>query len=119
MFQELISRFMSPGAESPFRNIDSAEMQALMKEPNVVVLDVRTPEETRGGVIPGAKTLDMSSRDFTSALETLDKNATYVVYCRSGNRSQYACNTMASKGFKSLYNLKRGIMGWNGTLVRP
>ena len=40
----------------------------------------------------------------------MNKDKTYFVYCRSGNRSGQACKLMGDLGFKNLYNLSGGIM---------
>jgi rhodanese-related sulfurtransferase len=47
-------------------------------------------------------------------IEKLDKNKTYYVYCRSGNRSFHAGNFMLQAGFQKVYNLEPGIIGWHG-----
>lgn len=74
----------------------------------MVILDVRTPEETAEGMIEGAEQLDYNADNFEAEIEKLDKEKTYLVYCRSGNRSGKACALMAEKGFKNLYNMKGG-----------
>jgi len=85
-----------------------------------VILDVRTPAEWNEGIIPGATNIDIYQGDaFMDALEQLDKDKTYYVYCRSGARSGNACNIMIQMGFKNAYNLTGGIMGWNGPVVSP
>ena len=82
-----------------------------------VVLDVRTPEECEEGIIAEAIQINfLASHDFVSALEALNKEKTYFVYCRSGNRSAQACKYMTMQGFKT-YNLMNGIMGWDGEVV--
>ena len=63
------------------------------------VIDVRTPAETATGYLEGAKLFDIQGADFNSQLETLDKAANYVVYCRSGNRAGAAIDQMKSAGF--------------------
>lgn len=83
-----------------------------MQEKDVVLLDVRTPEEIAQGKIAGAAELDFRSPDFAAQVDKLDKNKTYLIYCRSGNRSGQACKMMADKGFTSLYNLAGGILAW-------
>ncbi len=81
---------------------------------NFVILDVRTPGEFISGHIAGAKNLDYHSSGFDYSLDTLDKSKTYLVYCRSGNRSSHASNLMKTKGFANLLNLQGGIMTWSG-----
>ena len=63
------------------------------------VIDVRTPEETSAGHLEGALLFDVQDAGFMANLETLDKSANYYVYCRSGNRSGAAIETMKANGF--------------------
>ncbi len=63
------------------------------------VIDVRTPAETSTGYLEGALLFDIQGSDFNSQLETLDKGANYVIYCRSGNRAGAAIDQMKSLGF--------------------
>lgn len=95
-------------APEGYTDVEPAEFIAKMAEPNVVILDVRTPEETAEGMIEGAEQLDYNADNFEAEIEKLDKEKTYLVYCRSGNRSGKACALMAEKGFKNLYNMKGG-----------
>jgi rhodanese-related sulfurtransferase len=63
------------------------------------VIDVRTPEETAAGYLEGALLFDIQGAAFNTQLDTLDKAANYVVYCRSGNRAGQAIEFMKSAGF--------------------
>lgn len=78
---------------------------------NAVLLDVRTAEEFSSGTIKGSKNLDIMGRGFTDAISKFDKNNSYFVFCRSGNRSALACGIMAKQGL-SAYNLAGGIDTW-------
>lgn len=73
--------------------------------PETVVLDVRTPEEFASGHLAGAELLDFSGGEFATALPSLDPEAEYVVYCRSGNRSGQAVALMEQAGFAYVTNL--------------
>ncbi|RSK43998.1 rhodanese-like domain-containing protein [Hymenobacter rigui] len=84
--------------------IPPQEAKALLQQPNTILLDVRTPEEYAAGHLAGAKNLDFKSPDFASQLTTLDPNNVYVLYCRSGNRSNQAGLVMQDKGFKKVLN---------------
>jgi len=77
-----------------------------------VILDVRTPAEFREGHIEGAVILDLSAADFEKRLSALDRGKTYLVYCRSGNRSSRAVQAMERLGFRSIYHMNQGILGW-------
>jgi rhodanese-related sulfurtransferase len=63
------------------------------------VIDVRTPAETSAGHLEGAKLFDVQDASFMANLDTLDKEADYYIYCRSGNRSGVAIKTMQANGF--------------------
>ena len=69
------------------------------------VIDVRTAAEFSEGHVQGARNLDVENGDFAAALETLDKSASYNVYCRSGNRSATAVEMMRNAGFTNVVDL--------------
>lgn len=98
--------------DETFKNLDVAAFKAKMEDENTVVLDVRTPRETAQGMIEGAIELDIKAPDFAEQVAQLDKDKTYLVYCRSGRRSVTACNIMAEQGFPELYNLLGGYLEW-------
>ena len=93
-------------------NLHGSEFKAQFEQDvNAVLLDVRTPAEYNGGNIPNAINLDIMSYNFRNEIEQLDKNKTYFVYCRSGNRSGQACMMMSDLGLKA-YNVFGGIGAW-------
>jgi phage shock protein E len=101
------------------KNIKQAEFQKLAKDPNIVIIDVRTPGEVSEGYIDGATLfIDYNGSNFGSKISKLDKSKSYIIYCRSGGRSTRASELMASKGFKKLYNLEGGISGWTGVIKK-
>ena len=69
------------------------------------VIDVRTASEFASGYVQGARNLDIQNGDFEKALETLDKDAAYNVYCRSGRRSAAAVEMMRNAGFTNVVDL--------------
>lgn len=69
------------------------------------VIDVRTAAEFAEGHVQGARNLDIQNGDFEKALATLDKDASYNVYCRSGNRSAVAVEMMRNAGFTNVVDL--------------
>ena len=103
----------SDNAGEGFQDLNAAEFKEKMDTRGVVVLDVRTPEETAAGMIAGAEELDFRAPDFQEKLGKLDRNKTYLVYCRSGGRSSSACSMMDEMGFKNVYNLVGGYQGWS------
>lgn len=97
-------------------NITPEETYILIQENksnlNFVILDVRTPEEFLGEHIENAFNLDFYSDTFRNDLDKLDKNKTYLIYCRSGRRSEDALNMMKEIDFREVYNMLGGITSW-------
>ncbi|MBO3269561.1 MULTISPECIES: rhodanese-like domain-containing protein [Hymenobacter] len=85
-------------------SVTPTETAALLQKPDVVVLDVRTPEEYADGHLAGARNIDFKAPDFDDRIAQLDKSKTYVLYCASGNRSGKTATLMAEKGFAKVDN---------------
>ena len=79
---------------------------------DLVVLDVRTPEEFAEGHLEGAVLVDFYAADFAEQLAALDTDVPYLVYCRSGNRSGQALGVMEQLGFASAVDVDGGIVAW-------
>jgi len=87
----------------------------LANDPNAIILDVRTPEECSEGMIPGAININIfKGQGFIYAVEELDPNKNFYVYCKAGGRSAQACSIMNELGIKNAYNLMGGFMNWEG-----
>lgn len=100
--------------QSAYKDLDTEGFAQMMQTTEeVVVLDVRTPAETAAGVIENAVEINLYDPEFENKINALDKNKTYLVYCRSGRRSVSACKLMAKNGFSKLYNLKGGYNSWS------
>ena len=91
----------------------AAALQVIDDRPaDLVVLDIRTPEEFAGPRLPDAVNVDFYAADFADQLAELDPSATYVVYCRSGNRTSQTIPLMRDLGFESVYEVDGGIVSW-------
>ena len=77
-----------------------------------VILDVRTPEEFSQGNIKNSVNIDYNAPDFVEKISALDKNKTYMVYCRSGARSSKAVEIMNTNGFHYLMHIDGGFLAW-------
>lgn len=95
-----------------YEDIPSATFHDLMIQPNTVLIDVRLAGEFSGGKIRGARNIDVMSSSFADSVKNLPKDKTYLLYCRSGNRSGKACAIMEDLGFEKVKNLKGGIGSW-------
>ncbi|MCE2497177.1 MAG: rhodanese-like domain-containing protein [Flavobacteriales bacterium] len=102
-----------------YRNIDSAAFEAGMNSEGAVIIDVRTPGEWYEGVIPGALLIKVMDPSFADRVNEMDREKSYYVYCRSGNRSGMVASFMAQRGFTQVYNLQDGIMSWTGPIGQP
>jgi rhodanese-related sulfurtransferase len=92
--------------------ISIERFEEMRKAKDVVVLDVRTPEEFKAGRVPGARNVDVKDEGFAERLKSLDKDKTYLVYCRTGRRSNAATATMKELGFAKLYNFAGSMVEW-------
>ncbi len=93
-------------------NMNVEEFSKKITEAGVITLDVRTQGEYAEGHLEGAQLIDFQSGNFEKEISSLDKNATYAVYCRSGNRSGQAVKVMHDAGFHNVYNLNGGVIDW-------
>ena len=86
-------------------------IQDNQNNPDFVIIDVRTPQEFAEEHIENAINMDYYSETFRDELNNLDKNKTYLVYCRSGKRSGNALDIMKELNFREAYNIG-GIIEW-------
>ena len=106
----------TPSDTLEVHEVTSQEAFDLIQEnhgnPDFIILDVRTSSEFHDGHIEGALSIDVNLPSFSEELEQLDRNATYLVYCRSGNRSRTALAIMEDLRFTRIYHLTNGITEW-------
>ncbi|MFT5724117.1 MAG: rhodanese-related sulfurtransferase [Bacteroidia bacterium] len=101
------------------QNLKQSDLSAKIDEPNVVLVDVRTPVEVAQGYIQGATVfIDFYSDGFQDEVKKLDTTKTYVMYCRSGGRSGKAAQFMVDNGYTVVYNLAGGITNYSGEVVK-
>jgi rhodanese-related sulfurtransferase len=110
----LVATLSACGGSSAANTVGVDEFATQVATAGVVTLDVRTPAEFMEGHIDGAINIDFESGNFENEIAALDPNATYAVYCRSGNRSGQAVKVMSGAGFTNLYNLDGGVIDWAG-----
>ena len=91
--------------------ITPAEAIRLLDAGKAQAVDVREPDEFAVGHIPGAKLLPLGDV-LTRAEEVMpDKNAQWLIYCRTGRRSADAVQKLEALGYTNLRDLG-GILSW-------
>lgn len=75
------------------------------------ILDVREPDEIATGKVPGAYTIPLG--DLVAREGELPKGETIYIICRSGHRSQSACEYLESRGFDCV-NVAGGMLEYKG-----
>ena len=93
--------------------LDPIQFEEKIKEENVQLVDVRTPNEWENGVIANPLKINFLESSFKEKIQKLDKTKPIAIYCKSGGRSGQAAKLLSEIGFKEVYDLKGGILNWN------
>lgn len=101
-------------AAASIRLVSAVDGAAIQSDPpaDLVILDVRTPDEFAEGHLEGAVLLDFYEDDFADELAALDPSVPYLLYCRSGNRSGQTAVLMEELGFTDVADVDGGIVSW-------
>jgi len=95
--------------------VSCAEALQLINHKEACILDVREPDEFKGGHLLNAKLIPLGKlRERIGELERY-REKPIVVVCRSGQRSATACALLGNDGFAQVYNLSGGVMAWQKT----
>jgi len=93
--------------------VDVATFETKLKQPEVQLVDVRTPEEFSNGHLENAINCNIMSDEFEAQVASLDKTKPLLIYCKSGGRSAKAAERLKELGFKNITDLEGGITNWN------
>jgi rhodanese-related sulfurtransferase len=107
-----VGSVQSPVESESTQHVNASEAQKVLAERKATVLDVRTPDEFASGHIPGAVNIDFHAGDFEQKIAALDKTASYLVHCASGNRSRQSLPLFEKQGFQHIYHLDGGLHAW-------
>ena len=100
-----------------YHKISAEEAYEMMASQKVMVVDVRTREEYDGGHIENAVLVPNESIGSEIPEALPDKEATLLVYCRSGRRSKDAAQKLLALGYQSVYDFG-GVIDWPYELVK-
>jgi rhodanese-related sulfurtransferase len=106
----------------PIKQVEPPEAAAILQaNPDAVYLDVRTEDEFAAGHPAGAINVPLMfmipgnpqpNPDFLAVVgKLLPKDKTLIVGCRSGARSQRACEELEQAGYTDLTNVRGGYGG--------
>lgn len=92
-------------------NVTSTQASSLLAKNNKVVLvDVRTPEEYRQAHLRGSLLIPLG--ELNRRAQEIPRDRPVLVYCAVGARSSTAANFLASRGYREVYNMTDGLVGW-------
>lgn len=93
------------------KNITARDAKMLLDaNKNIYLLDVRTPQEHSQGKLAGSVLIPIS--EFERRFREVPRNKTIVVYCAVGSRSKSVAGFLNQQGYKDVYNMTDGIVGW-------
>lgn len=109
----LVLGFAACGGDTAVvETVDAGTAADFIDDADTILLDIRTAEEFAEARIEGAVNIDFYAADFEEQIATLDRNASYVVYCRSDNRSGQAMELFRELEFNEVREIDGGIVAW-------
>jgi phage shock protein E len=99
-------------AATGVRDVTPADVEKLLAaRKDLVILDVRTPEEFQMGHLAGAKNMSFLDLDFAQNLSEIEGKPV-ILHCATGNRSFKALSVLKTKNFPTIYHLTGGYKAW-------
>lgn len=77
---------------------------------DVLILDVRTPQEYREAHLAGALLIPIDQ--VAQRLWEIPRERPILVYCAVGSRSSQVANYLGRLGYPEVYNMRGGIWSW-------
>jgi sulfur-carrier protein adenylyltransferase/sulfurtransferase len=77
-----------------------------------LLVDVREPFEPAIADLPEHGQLRIPTGEFTHRIDEIDSGREVVLYCRSGQRSEWAAKLLLQRGFERVFNLTGGVLAW-------
>lgn len=117
IFIAIAATVFAVGCGKGYDSVNEEEFAEALKDPDVQIIDTRTPQEFSEGHIPGAVNIDLDREDFFEQMDSLDKDRPVAVYCRGGRRSKIAAERFVGKGFE-VTELDGGLITWEGDIEK-
>lgn len=98
---------------SVIQEIDPVELkERLDRGDPILLVDVRERFEKLLADLPDLGQRRIPVKEIPVLGRDLDRDRDIVLYCRSGPRSAWATERLMEMGFRRVFNLKGGILGW-------
>lgn len=104
-----------------YTDINNKELEALLKEDNIVLVDIRRPEEwKKTGIVEGSEMITAFTKRGSlhpgfneKFLKRFKSDDRVIIICRTGSRTARLAQALVGEiGWKNVYNVKRGITDW-------
>ena len=107
--------FTPPPPPAEVQEISAVEAAEILKgNPDIRLLDVRSPQEREQACIENSVLLDQEMAE--EMLESWDPGSPLMFYCHVGQRSRQAAQYFTAQGFQQVYNISDGISGWSSSV---
>jgi len=107
-FRDLLAQ-----AKREIKEASPEEVHELLEQPEPpVLIDIREPDETQQGVIPGALIIPRGFLEMRIEDKVPDRDQPVVLYCAGGVRSAFAAKSLNELGYTDVTSMSRGFGGW-------
>ena len=113
LFSALLTTAEAQEVNLKKQTANERKFNRLMHRDKAIIIDVRSAEEFAAGHIPGAINIDVQKDGFAQRVKALGPYESYLIYCRSGKRSEEALKQLAANtSLDNVYHLKGGYLAW-------
>lgn len=109
---------MVAAAKATIENLSPADLADELERPDVLLVDVREPNETENGVIPCAVLVPRGMLEFRADhgspyhMEGFEQGRRIIVYCAAGSRSALAARSLQDLGYQDVAHVDGGFRAW-------
>lgn len=100
-------------AKTRIKETTTSDVEARLNDPNVTLIDVREQDEYRASHLPGAMGVGRGILEYHIADLVPDSGREIILYCRGGNRSALAADSLQKMGYTNVQSVTGGYRKWN------
>ncbi|WP_335988853.1 aminotransferase class V-fold PLP-dependent enzyme [Pseudoalteromonas sp. CH_XMU1449-3] len=102
---------------APMKQLAASDAKVMLNDKATYLIDTREPYEHGANnlaeifTVADSKVINIPLSRMANAIVQgqLEKDHSYILVCRSGNRSKQAANNLSQLGFENVYNLNGGL----------